>query len=317
MPEAPVLSFREVSISFSRTQVVRRASLETHLAKTVGLVGESGSGKTMTALSALGLVPFPGQVTGSIIYHGQELIGLEEKAFEKIRGAGIAIVFQDPSQALNPVLTIGEQLMETIEIHRDLTPKEARNLALASLAELDISSPDKRLESYPHQLSGGMKQRVLLAMALACEPDCMILDEPTTALDVTVQAQMLDLIERIQNFKRLSIILISHDLGIVSEISDDINIMYAGRIVERGSTSDLLSHARHPYTLGLLNSIPRLGQRKQALPSIPGFPPNPADLPSGCAFHPRCPRALERCRATDPELVLTGSHAFACWNPHD
>lgn len=317
MPDTPVLRLSDVSVDFSGTPVVRRLSLDTHLSKTVGVVGESGSGKTMTALSVLGLVPFPGQITGSIQYHGRELVGLAETAYEKIRGAGVAIVFQDPSQALNPVLTIGEQLLETIQIHRDLTPKEALNLALTSLAELDISGPEKRLQSYPHQLSGGMKQRVLLAMALACEPDCLILDEPTTALDVTVQAQMLDMIERIQNFKRISIILISHDLGIVSEISDEINIMYAGRIVERGLTADMLSHPRHPYTLGLLRSIPQLGKRKQALSSIPGSPPNPADLPAGCAFHPRCPRALDQCRALDPALSADGSKAYACWNPHD
>lgn len=317
MPEAPVLNLREVSVSFSGSQVVRRISLETRRSQTVGLVGESGSGKTMTALSMLGLVPFPGQVTGSIQYRGQELVGLDDKAYEKIRGAGVAIVFQDPSQALNPVLTIGEQLLETIQIHRELPPKEARNLALAALGELDISSPEQRLESYPHQLSGGMKQRVLLAMALICEPDCLILDEPTTALDVTVQAQMLDLVERIQNLKHLSIILISHDLGIVSEISDEVNIMYAGQIVERGKTAELLHRPRHPYTKGLLNSIPQLGCRKQTLPAIPGFPPNPSAMPSGCAFHPRCSRATAQCKTADPELVVHGSRSFACWNPYE
>ncbi|MEW6515961.1 MAG: ABC transporter ATP-binding protein [candidate division FCPU426 bacterium] len=317
MPEAPVLGLQDVEVSFSGQPVVRGAGLHLYHGRTAGLVGESGSGKTMTALAALGLVPFPGKVSGSIRYGGRELVNISETEYEKIRGAGISIVFQDPSQALNPVLTIGAQLLETIQIHRNLPIKEANILALESLGQLDISDPQERLKNYPHQLSGGMKQRVLLAMALVCEPDCLILDEPTTALDVTVQAQMLDLLERIQNLKKLSILLISHDIGIVSEISDEINIMYAGRIVEKAKTAELLKYPCHPYTVGLLNSIPRLGCRKQPLLSISGFPPNPAELPSGCAFHPRCPRAIDQCRTHDPELKAVGVRTYACWNPYE
>lgn len=318
MPE--ILSLRQLRVAFPRAEgaavnVVRGADLETNPGQTLGLVGESGSGKSMTALAIMGLTPFSAQVSGSVRYHGRELVGLREPEYEKIRGAGISIVFQDPSTSLNPVLTIEQQLLETIQTHREISQKEARNLAIESLRSMDIPSPEKRINDYAHQLSGGMKQRILISMALACEPDCLILDEPTTALDVTVQAQILDLVERIQSFNQVSVILISHDLGIVSEISDKVAVMYAGRIVEQGPTADILNVSRHPYTRGLLSSIPELGAPKKTLATIPGFPPNPAELPSGCPFHPRCSRVQAICRQQDPDIRHEQDQAFACWNP--
>ncbi|MCK5242950.1 ABC transporter ATP-binding protein [bacterium] len=294
--------------------VVREVSFETQPGKTLGIVGESGSGKSMTALSILGLVPFPGKVKGSIKYHDKELIGLPDEKYEKIRGAGISIVFQDPATALNPVFTIEKQLVETILAHRQIETREAKKQALDSLMGVDIPSPEKRIKDYPHQFSGGMKQRILIAMALSCDPDILILDEPTTALDVTVQAQILDMVERIQNFNKMTIILISHDLGIISEISDEVAIMYAGRIVEHGTIKDILDNAQHPYTRGLLDSIPKLGVHKAKLNAIGGFPPNPSELPSGCPFHPRCPRKIEKCVQQDPPYTMN-KLKFACWNP--
>jgi len=318
MPGSLILS--RVYVSFpgpdqKMINVVRGVSLETKPGKTLGIVGESGSGKSMTALSIFGLVPFPGKVSGSITYQGRELVGLKEEEYEKIRGAGISIVFQDPSTALNPVFTIEKQLVETIVTHQQVDHRTARNLALESLRGLEIPSPEKRIKDYPHQLSGGMKQRVLIAMALVCEPDCLILDEPTTALDVTVQAQILDLIERIQHFKKMSIILISHDLGIVSEISDEVAVMYAGRIVEKGTTKDILKNPQHPYTWGLLNSIPKLGVHKKRLSAIDGFPPDPSSLPPGCPFHPRCPVCTDKCSQEDPPYSILKNQEFACWHP--
>jgi oligopeptide/dipeptide ABC transporter ATP-binding protein len=319
MPE-PVLAAKALSVEFPRlgnapVSPVRDVSFAIEPGRTLGLVGESGSGKSLTALSLLGLVPYPGRLSGSIRFQGRELVGLAEKEYERLRGAGLSIVFQDPSTSLNPVLSIGEQLLETIRQHQGLDPKAAKDQALSALRRVELPDPEKRLRSYPHQLSGGMKQRVLIAMALACDPAFLILDEPTTALDVTVQAQILDLIELIQDSKKTAIILISHDLAVVSEVADEISIIYAGRVVENAPTTEILSRPRHPYTTGLLGSIPALGKFKQPLQSIPGFPPDPAELPSGCPFHPRCPRALDKCRATDPPLTREGNGAYACWNP--
>lgn len=319
MPE-PVMLLKDVRVEFPRSgqaviAPVRAVSLSTLPGRTLGLVGESGSGKSLTAQAILGLVPYPGRVLGSILFQGRELVGLEEKEYERLRGAGISIVFQDPATALNPVLTIGEQLIETIRYHKGGAPQEAREAALRSLRQVDLSDPEARLRAYPHQLSGGMKQRVLIAMALACDPSLLILDEPTTALDVTVQAQILDLIELIQSSNQCSILLISHDLAVVSEVADDISIIYAGRIVEHARTSELLSHPRHPYTRGLLNSIPALGRHKCPLLGIPGSPPDPAELPAGCPFHPRCPRAQAICEKEDPPLTVATVAAHACWDP--
>ncbi|MCD4812588.1 ABC transporter ATP-binding protein [bacterium] len=316
MNESALLKVKNLKIQFDNPsgapiEVVRGIDLELKRGKTLGIVGESGSGKSMTVLSILGLVPGTGSVSGSIRYQDRELIGLDDKAFESVRGAEISIVFQDPSTALNPVFTIEQQLVETILVHKQVTPEAARLLALEGLRQVEIPDPEQRIKDYAHQLSGGMRQRILIAMALSCEPSCLILDEPTTALDVTVQAQILDLVERIQHFNNTSIILISHDLGIVSEISDEIAVMYAGRIVEHKKTRELLESPQHPYTIGLLNSIPKVGNYKQKMEAIAGFPPNPAQLPKGCAFHPRCERKISQCESQEPQF----EGVVACWNP--
>lgn len=322
MPDA-LLSIRDLQVAFPKpgggqVPAVRGLSLDLERGKTLGLVGESGSGKSLTALAVLGLVPYPGRIAGgSIRIKGRELVGLSDAEYQNVRGSEVAVVFQDPSTSLNPVLTIGEQLVETLLRHKSISRQDAQNQAVEALRRVQIPSPEKRLEDYPHQLSGGMKQRVLIAIALSCDPACLILDEPTTALDVTVQAQLLDLIELIQNSKQTSILLISHDLAVVSEISDDIAVIYAGRIVEKAPTAQLLSRPRHPYTRGLLDSIPSLEGFKQHLHTLTGFPPNPADLPSGCPFHPRCPNAQEICWASEPALTQEGKSLFACRYPEE
>jgi oligopeptide/dipeptide ABC transporter ATP-binding protein len=282
----------------------------------MGLVGESGSGKSLTALSIMGMVPSPGKISGSICLKNQELVGLPESAFQDIRGSKVAIVFQDPATSLNPVLSIGEQLIETLLQHRkQLTSETARAAAIESLKKVDIPAPEKRLQNYPHELSGGMKQRVLIAMALSCNPEILILDEPTTALDVTVQAQILDLIELIQRLNNTSILLISHDLSIVSEVSDYVSVMYSGYLVESGFTSQIINHPKHPYTFGLIKSIPQLNSPKSRLFNISGYQPNPAERPAGCPFHPRCPNRLQVCSEKNPGVTLLPDQSFACWHP--
>jgi oligopeptide/dipeptide ABC transporter ATP-binding protein len=321
MPE-PVLVVKDLRLGFGQGResfpwVVRGVNLNAWSGQTLGLVGESGSGKTLTALAILGLLPLGARIQGSITFQGQELVGLEESVYTGLRGAKLAVVFQDPGASLNPVLTIGEQLTETIRQHLGVSVKEAGQRALESLLQVEIASPELRLRSYPHELSGGMKQRILIAMALSCDPSLIILDEPTTALDVTVQAQIMDLIEQIQYSKKSSIILISHDLAVVSEVSDEIAIIYAGRIVEQASTAEILTNPRHPYTRGLITSIPSFQTRKKLLTTISGLPPDAFNLPSGCPFHPRCPRAKSICPTQDPDLTQEGQHIYACWNPEE
>jgi len=319
--ENPVLSLHHLLISFTHGSpretypVVCGLDLDLFKGKTLGLVGESGSGKSLTALSILSMVPSPGKITGSIRLEGRELVGLPETAYQTLRGTKIGIVFQDPAMALNPVLTIGQQLIETLIQHKGLTSRVAKEAAIESLKKVDISSAEERLKNYPHELSGGMKQRVLIAMALSCDPQVLILDEPTTALDVTVQAQILDLIELIQRSSHTSILLISHDLAIISEVSDYISVMYSGYIVEFGTPDAILSFPHHPYTYGLIKSIPQLDAPKARLFAIPGTQPNPAERPLGCPFHPRCPHALEICRHENPGFTVNLGQGYACWHP--
>ncbi len=321
MPDSSILSVNDLVVAFPGTrqedvQVVRGCNFKVGRGRTLGIVGESGCGKSMTALSILGLVPIPGIIKGSIKYQGKELIGLSEQEYEIIRGAEISIVFQDPSTSLNPVFNLEQQLVETIQRHKKIATREARDMAIESLRRVNIPDPQKRIKDYPHQLSGGMKQRILIAMALSCDPSCLILDEPTTALDVTVQAQILDLVELTQRLNDMSIILISHDLGVISEISDEIAIMYAGRIVETSCPRNIINYHRHPYTKGLIESIPKIGSKKKKLKTISGFPPNPQEIPSGCPFHPRCSRKLEKCAMLMPAMESDNSYtSYACWNP--
>lgn len=313
--EGLFVSFYDASGREARA--VRGVELDLAEGQTLGIAGESGSGKSLTALSLMGLLPLAGRLQGSILWQGKEWAGMAESEYARVRGSEISMVFQDPSTALNPVLSVETQLVETILCHQSVTKREARAQALEALRQVEIPDPELRLRHYPHQFSGGMKQRVMIAMALACEPRCLILDEPTTALDVTVQAQILDLVERLQKQRNFAVLLISHDLGVLAEIADEIAVMYAGRVVERARPVELLAAPRHPYTRALLGSIPKLGRAKQPLFSIPGIPPLPGELPPGCPFHPRCSRALERCQREDPPWGQPGGTdgGAACWNP--
>jgi oligopeptide/dipeptide ABC transporter ATP-binding protein len=289
--------------------------------ETVALVGESGCGKSVSALSVLRLIPDPPgrTVGGTIRFMDRDLLGLDDGEIRKVRGRHIAMVFQEPMTSLNPVLTIGRQLTETLEHHLGLSREEAGGRALELLGMVGLSDPERRLDQYPHHLSGGMRQRVMIAMALSCEPELIIADEPTTALDVTIQAQILELMKDLTKRLGVALILITHNLGVVARYADRVNVMYAGKIVERGSALEIYHQPRHPYTLGLLHSVPRLDHpRKEKLVPIVGQPPDLARLDEGCAFRPRCPYAVERCVGEMPPLVdVDGGHLSACWRTAD
>jgi peptide/nickel transport system ATP-binding protein len=284
--------------------------------RTLGLVGESGCGKSVTALSIMGLVPRPpGRIAGGeILFDGVDLLQLSSAALRELRGNRISMIFQEPMTSLNPVLTVGEQIVEGILRHRPMSRDAAKELALEMLRMVHIPSPEQRFGDYPHRLSGGMRQRVMVAMALACKPKLLIADEPTTALDVTIQAQILDLMRTLREETGTAIILITHDLGVVAELADDVVVMYAGRIVERATVAALFAEPQHPYTVGLLGSIPRLDIEQDRLAAIEGQVPNPLAPVAGCRFHPRCPFAIERCLVDEPPLLDLGQgHESACW----
>jgi len=284
--------------------------------RTLGIVGESGCGKSVTALSIMGLVPRPpGRIAGGeILFDGVDLLRLSTAALRELRGDRISMIFQEPMTSLNPVLTVGEQIVEGILRHRTISRDAAKELAIEMLRMVHISSPEQRFGDYPHRLSGGMRQRVMVAMALACKPKLLIADEPTTALDVTIQAQILDLMRTLREETGTAIILITHDLGVVAELADDVVVMYAGRIVERATVAALFAEPQHPYTVGLLGSIPRLDIEQDRLAAIEGQVPNPLAPVTGCRFHPRCPFVIERCRHEDPPLFDLGNgHGSACW----
>ena len=312
------LAVRDLSIAFpsagGEVTVVRGVDLDLASGEIVGLVGESGSGKSLSALATLGLVPAPGRIArGSIQLDGRELVGLPERELRPIRGRRLGLVFQEPSAALNPVLTIGTQIVEAIRAHRRVGRAAARARARDLLARLAVPDPDRRLREYPHQLSGGQRQRALIAIALAAEPDLLIADEPTTALDVTVQAQVLELFRDLRRDLGLGILLVTHDLAVVAETCDRVAVMYAGRVVEEASVTELFERPRHPYTAGLLRSRPRLDVGRGRLVPIEGTVPDALHVPAGCAFHPRCPHAVARCQSQDPPLEQVGTHRFACW----
>jgi peptide/nickel transport system ATP-binding protein len=284
--------------------------------RTLGIVGESGCGKSVTALSIMGLVPQPpGRMAGGeIVFDGVDLLRLAPPALRDLRGDRISMIFQEPMTSLNPVLTVGEQIVEGILRHRPMSREAARDRAIEMLRMVHIPSPEERFDDYPYRLSGGMRQRVMIAMALSCKPKLLIADEPTTALDVTIQAQILDLMRTLRAETGTAIILITHDLGVVAELADDVAVMYAGRIVERASVTALFAEPQHPYTVGLLGSIPRLDVEQERLAAIEGQVPNPLAPVAGCRFHPRCPFAIERCRRDDPPLLDLGNgHHSACW----
>ena len=291
-------------------------SFEVQAGKTLAIVGESGCGKSVTSLSIMGLVSAPAGTirAGSIRFEGQELVGASDETLQNLRGNGMAMVFQEPMTSLNPAYTVGEQIMEALLRHRPMDRAQARARALEMLAQVRIPAPEQRLHEYPHQLSGGMRQRVMIAMALVCQPRLLIADEPTTALDVTIQAQILALMAQLQSDMGTAIVLITHDLGVVAQVADEVVVMYAGKVVERAPVQALFDTPQHPYTVGLLGAIPRLDLAQHRLASIEGQVPSPLQRPAGCGFAPRCPFAQERCHSQAPELQTVGlDHTSACW----
>jgi len=302
-----LLSVRNLRVSFDaepeRVQAVDQVSFELQAGETAGLVGESGSGKSVTALAILGLLPTPGArvESGEAWYGGQNLLASPPRHLARLRGKELSIVFQDPMTSLNPFLTVGRQVTEVFEIHAALSPSDARLAAVRALGDVGIAAPEERLGQYPHELSGGLRQRVMIAIALALRPRILFADEPTTALDVTIQAQIIDLLRLLQEEHGTAIVLISHDLGVVAGIADRVHVMYAGRLVESAATTELFDHPLHPYTQGLLSSVPTLEHDPTtALPTIDGQPPDAVDLTGSCSFAPRCPLAHERCRNEQP-----------------
>jgi len=300
-------------------KAVDGVSLTIPRGKTVGLVGESGCGKSVTALSIMRLVSPPGRIAGGriVLYDkGVPLVlsELPEAQLRRVRGAKVAMIFQEPMTSLNPVFTIGAQIMEAVRLHQRVGKVEARQVALEMLGKVKIPDPVRRMTEYPHQFSGGMRQRVMIAMALACQPQLLIADEPTTALDVTIQAQILTLLRELQASQQLSILIITHDLGIIAELADEVAVMYASKVVERAPTAELFAHPRHPYTHGLFASRPRPGLSKDVeLETIEGMVPSPLQFPAGCKFHPRCPFVQDRCRGEEPELRSLGPvHEVRC-----
>lgn len=315
----PLLEVQNLSIHFfteeGTVRAVENVSFEIYPGEILGLVGESGCGKSVTGLSLLKLIPIPpGQIVGGeIIFDGRSLLPLGEKEMEKVRGNDISMIFQEPMTSLNPVFTIGDQIMEAILLHQGLHKTEARKRTLEMLDRVKIPSPEKRINAFPHQLSGGMRQRAMIAMALSCQPKLLVADEPTTALDVTIQAQVLQLLKEIQREMGMSVLLITHDLGVVSEIADRVAVMYAGRIFEYGPIEAIFGKMRNPYTRGLMHSIPQLTEKKTRLMAIPGQVPDPMDLPKGCKFHPRCDLMIEDCQKEEPPLFkVNGDHFSRC-----
>ena len=319
-PVTMLLEVRNLRTTFLTAAGVVRAvdgvSWDIEEGETVALVGESGCGKSVSALSVMRLVAEPaGRIDGGeILYRGRDLLKLGEDAMRAIRGREIAMIFQEPMTSLNPVLSIGRQLTEGLEIHMRMKPGEARSRALELLAMVGIPDPARRLAQYPHHFSGGMRQRMMIAMALACNPSLILADEPTTALDVTIQAQILELMQDLSRRLRIAMLIITHNLGVVARYADRVNVMYAGRIIERASAAELYANPRHPYTLGLLRSVPRLDEPRRArLEPIDGQPPDLSRLPPGCAFAPRCAYRVERCTHVPPLESVGLKHASACW----
>ena len=317
----PVLEVRDlVTYLYTRwgvTKAVDGVSLQLHAGEMLGIVGESGSGKSMLALSLVRLTPEPaGRIlSGQVLLNGRDLLSLSEKQMRRIRGREISMILQDPQQSLNPVYSVGNQLAETIRLHNTAASSgDVRERSIMALQSVRVSAPERRLRNFPHQMSGGMKQRVVGAMAIACQPSVLIADEPTTALDVTIQAQYLRLLDDLREQTSVAIILITHDFGVIAESCDRVAVMYAGRIVEQGPVTEIFDDPRHPYTQALLAARLRRGQKAERLPSIEGQPPSLIDLPSGCAFAPRCAHAVTRCdQQYPPSFEIGDNHVAACW----
>lgn len=331
----PLLRIEDLVVSFpssrmkgagetNRVRAVNGVNLTVYPRQTLAVVGESGCGKSVSSLSILRLVPMPpGRFdTGAIHWRGKQggeanLLKLTDAEMRKIRGAEIAMIFQEPMTSLNPVYTIGDQIMEAILLHRPVSSREARTIATEALTEVGIADAAGRLDEYPHQMSGGMRQRIMIAMALACRPRLLLADEPTTALDVTIQAQILELLRKLQNERDMAVLLITHDLGVVAENADTVAVMYAGRVVEFGSVHDVFNDPMHPYTQGLFGSMPVIGKTQDRLATIPGSVPDPTRLPDGCPFHPRCSQVNDdpQCTAKNPPLLeVRPKHWVACWH---
>lgn len=318
--QVPVLTVRNLTTSLKIGQksfpVVENLNFNLYFGKTLAVVGETGCGKSLTALSIMRILPQPPALpsTGEVIYKGRNLLSITEHEMRKIRGSKIAMIFQDPNSALNPVYTIGDQLLEVVELHLKLYGEEAIECIIKALQEAGIPSARERLHDYPHQLSGGLKQRVMIAMALICEPDILIADEPTTALDVTIQAQVLDLIKNLQKKKGMAVMIITHDMGVVAEIADEVIVMYASQGVEKGAVNQIFDHMAHPYTQGLFNSRTSMQPRHERLISIKGSVPSLTNYPPGCRFHPRCPYVMEKCRQGHvPDFKIEEHHTTLCW----
>jgi peptide/nickel transport system ATP-binding protein len=323
---APLLEVKDLTVRFYTQEGVVTAvdglSYRIESGEKFGVVGESGAGKSVTALSVLRLIDSPGQIeSGEILFKGEDLLEMSESEIRSIRGNEIAMIFQDAQTALNPVYSVGGQIAEAIEYHLDYTPEEARDRTIQLLDRVGIPEAEARFSDYPHEFSGGMQQRAIIAMALSCDPDLIVADEPTTALDVTIEAQILDELRELADEFDTAIQLITHDLGVIAEVCDRVMVMYAGKPVEKASVEELYYDPKHPYTVGLMSSIPRVGDGRDRLQTIPGTMPDLVELPSGCSFHPRCPFAEEQCTRTEPpltdvetgrEATLDTEHAAAC-----
>ena len=321
MSQDPIISVRDLHTHFKTDDGIVKAvdgvSFDVARGETLGIVGESGSGKTVTCLSMIQLIPQPPGFfpSGQVLFNGADMLKLDSAKLRDVRGNGISMIFQDPMTSLNPFLKVETQLCEVLQTHKQMSYQDARTKAIEMLTRVGIPDPSRRIGDYPHQFSGGMRQRVMIAMALLCEPELLIADEPTTALDVTIQAQILELIDELKSEFNTSVILITHDLGVVAGTTDRLMVMYAGRVVEEGRTNEVFADPQHPYTRGLLRSVPRLdADRADSLMAIPGLPPDLSALPNGCPFHPRCDAAVDRCQQEYPDVVTIGEGRWAaCW----
>jgi peptide/nickel transport system ATP-binding protein len=320
-PATPLLEVRHLRVEF----VTRRGTLtalddvsfEIAAGEVLGMVGESGAGKSLTGAAIIGLLEPPGRLAGGEIrFDGRRIDDLPDEAMRRLRGRHIGAIFQDPLTSLNPLYTVGRQLVETLRTHLPLTAAEARERAITLLRETGIQAPERRLDQYPHQFSGGMRQRVVIALALAAEPRLVVADEPTTALDVSIQAQVIALLKRLCRERGAAVMLVTHDMGVIAETCDRVAVMYAGHIVEIGPVEAVVHAPAHPYTVGLMGSIPSMDEDRDRLVQIDGAMPRLDAIPPGCAFHPRCPRAVDRCRTERPALAAVGPTRAACWRPH-
>jgi peptide/nickel transport system ATP-binding protein len=313
-----LLDIHDVSLELKKdgkyTRILDKISFQVNKGETVGIVGESGCGKSMTALSLMRLLPEKAKLDGAIVLDGDDITKYKKKQMQKIRGDKMSMIFQDPLTSLNPLHTVGKQIDETLMLHTDLNKNQRKNRIIELLKEVGLPRADELIYEYPHQLSGGMRQRIMIAIAMACNPSMLICDEPTTALDVTVQAQILELMNKLKKSNDMGIIMITHDLGVVAEVCDRVVVMYAGKIVEQADVKELFGSPKHPYTKGLLESVPRLGVKKEKLGSIPGMVPSPDKMPQGCRFYDRCSMSMDVCKTNMPEIKDVGqNHQAACW----